>query len=254
KMLQAFIVVPGFAGVYLLAAPASLRRRLWQLVLGGVALVASAGWWVAIVELWPASSRPYIGGSQSNSILDLIFGYNGFGRLTGNETGSVIGGQVFGSTGFGGGGGLGGPGGGNGGGMWGPTGITRLFGAEMGTQIAWLLPAALFFLAVLLVGLRRAPRTDGRRAAVLVWGSWLVVTGAVFSFSKGIIHPYYNVVLAPAIGALVGIGIVWTWRRRESLLARLALAVAVAGTGVWAFVLLDRTPGWHPVLRYAVLA
>src|SRR5207248_2339462 len=92
KMLQALLVVPGFALVYLVAAPASLRHRAAQLVAAGVALVASAGWWVAVVALWPASSRPYIGGSQDNSILNLIFGYNGFGRITRNETGSVIGG------------------------------------------------------------------------------------------------------------------------------------------------------------------
>ena len=137
--------------------------------------------------------------------------------------------------------------------MWGSTGITRLFGSEMGTQISWLLPAALFFIGVLLWGTRRAARTDGKRAAVLIWGSWLVVTGLVFSFMQGIIHPYYTVVLAPAIGALVGIGVTWTWARRENLLARLALATALAVTAVWGFVLLDRTPTWHPALRFAVL-
>ena len=218
KMMQSFVVVPGFAAVYLLAAPVSLRRRLVQLVLSGVAMFAAAAWWVAIVTLWPAGSRPYIGGSQDNSILNLIFGYNGFGRITGDERGSVVGGRVFGAAG-----GLGG-GPGNGSGMWGPTGITRLFGGEMGMQISWLLPAALFFLVVLLAGMWRAPRTDGKRAAVLIWGSWLVVTGLVFSFAQGIIHPYYTVALAPAIGALVGIGVVWTWARRELLLARLSLA------------------------------
>ncbi len=247
KMMQSFVVVPGFAAVYLLAAPASLWRRFAQLLVSGVAMFAAAAWWVAIVALWPAGSRPYIGGSQDNSILNLIFGYNGFGRLTGNERGSVVGGRVFGAAG-----GLGG-GPGNGSGMWGPTGITRLFGGEMGTQISWLLPAALFFFAVLLVGMWRAPRTDGKRAAVLIWGSWLIVTGLVFSFAQGIIHPYYTVALAPAIGALIGIGVVWTWARRRLLLARLSLAVAVAGTAVWAFVLLDRTPTWHPALRDVVL-
>src|SRR5207253_5250813 len=124
------------------AAPTDLRRRVVQLLAAGVALVVSAGWWVAAVALWPASSRPYIGGSQTNSILDLIFGYNGFGRLTGNESGSVVGGGVGGRAG-----------------AWGPTGITRLFGAEMGTQISWLLPAALLFAGALLWSLRRAPRT-----------------------------------------------------------------------------------------------
>ncbi len=240
KMLQAFVVVPGFAAVYLLAAPVSLRRRLAQLLASGAAIFAAAAWWVAVVSLWPASSRPYIGGSQDNSILNLIFGYNGLGRITGNERGSVVGGQVFGA----------GTGGGS---MWGSTGITRLFGAEMGTQISWLLPAALFFIGVLLWGTRRAARTDGKRAAVLIWGSWLVVTGLVFSFMQGIIHPYYTVVLAPAIGALVGIGVTWTWARRDALLARLALAAAMAVTAVWGFALLDRTPTWHPALRFVVL-
>jgi 4-amino-4-deoxy-L-arabinose transferase-like glycosyltransferase len=237
KMLQAFLVVPGFAAVYLLAAPVSVRRRVVQLFVSGVALFAAAAWWVAIVALWPAGSRPYIGGSQDNSILNLIFGYNGFGRITGNEAGSVVGGNA-----------------GNGGaGMWGPTGLTRLFGSEMGTQISWLLPAALVFLVALLWWSRRAARTDARRAAVLIWGSWLVVTGLVFSLAQGIIHPYYTVALAPAIAALVGIGVATTWARERDLLARIVFAAVVAGSGVWAFVLLDRTPTWHPVLRYAVL-
>jgi 4-amino-4-deoxy-L-arabinose transferase-like glycosyltransferase len=237
KMLQAFLVVPGFALVYLLAAPNPLRSRIRRLLLAGLALVVSAGWWVAAVALWPASSRPYIGGSQDNSILNLVFGYNGFGRITGNETGSVVGG--------------GGPGGA---GAWGRTGITRLFGSEMGTQISWLLPAALLFAAALLWSRRRAARTDPGRAAVLLWGSWLVVSGVVFSFAQGIIHPYYTVALAPPIGALVGIGATWAWRNRDRFFARGSGAVVLAATVVWAFVLLDRTPSWQPWLRSLVLA
>ena len=92
KMLQALLVVPAFALVYLIAAPNPLRRRIVQLLLAGAAMVFSAGWWIAIVSLIPAKDRPYIGGSQHNSILELTLGYNGFGRLTGNETGSVGGG------------------------------------------------------------------------------------------------------------------------------------------------------------------
>ena len=239
KMLQAFLVVPGFAAVYLLAAPVSVRRRLVQLGASGVAIVVSAGWWVATVALWPASSRPYVGGSQDNSILNLIFGYNGFGRITGDETGSVVGGRTVGT--------------GGGGSMWGSTGITRLFGSEMGTQISWLLPAALVFMVAALLWSLRAARTDGRRAAVLIWGSWLVVTGLVLSLAQGIIHPYYTVVLAPAIGALVGIGLAWAWERRGDLATRLVVAVGVLLTGLWGFVLLDRTSSWLPWLRVAVV-
>ena len=134
--------------------------------------------------------------------------------------------------------------------MWGPTGITRLFNAEMGTQISWLIPAALLVLVGLLWVARRAPRTDGLRAAALLWGSWLVVTGLVFSFAAGIIHPYYTVALAPAIGALVGIGGVRLWQDREALVAG-AAGRRRRPDGVWSFELLGRTPDWQPWLRYA---
>jgi 4-amino-4-deoxy-L-arabinose transferase-like glycosyltransferase len=232
KQLQALLVVPAFALVYLAAAPGSLGRRLGQLAAAGAAMVASAGWWVAIVELLPASARPYIGGSQTNSILELTFGYNGLGRLTGDETGSVGGG----------------PGGG-----WGQTGWTRMFGAEVGGQVAWLLPAALLLLAAGLWLTRRAPRTNRARAAFALWGGWLVVTGVVFSFMQGIFHAYYAVALAPAVGALVGMGATGLWEVRRSLVARWWLAGTVAVTAVWSWVLLRRTPDWHPGLAPLVL-
>ena len=235
KMLQALLVVPAFALVYLIAAPTPLRRRIGQLVMAGVALLVSAGWWVAIVELIPASARPYIGGSQANSVLDLIFGYNGLGRLTGDEAGSV------------------GGGGGQGGGQWGPTGWTRMFNAQFGGQVAWLLPAALILAVAVLAFTWRARRTDRTRAAVLLWAGWLVVTGIVFSLSQGIIHSYYTVALAPAIGALVGIGATVLWQRRHRLVARAVLAVTVVVSALWASELLQRTPGWLPWLRPLVL-
>jgi 4-amino-4-deoxy-L-arabinose transferase-like glycosyltransferase len=236
KMLQALLVVPAFAIVYLVAAPTPLRRRLGQVLVAGAALIAAAGWWIAIVALTPARYRPYIGGSQHNSILELTLGYNGFGRLTGNETGSV-----------------GGGGAGGGGGMWGTTGWSRLFGSQMGTQIAWLLPASLLLFVAGLWFTRRAPRIDRTRAALLLWGGWLMVTGLVFSYAKGIIHPYYTVALAPAIGALVGIGGVMLWRLRADFSATVMLAITLGVTSAWQFVLLDRTSSWLPWLRYAIL-
>jgi hypothetical protein len=197
--------------------------------------VVSAGWWVAAVTLWPASSRPYIGGSRTNSILELTLGYNGLGRLTGDEVGSV--GGAVGQAG-----------------RWGATGITRLFQADWGGQIAWLIPAAIVLGGACLVIAWRAPRTDRLRASVLLWGGWFAVTAAVLSYGAGIIHQYYAVALAPAIGALVGTGAVALWSRREGLWSRLLLAATLAGSAAWAFVLLDRSADWLPPLRYAVLA
>jgi 4-amino-4-deoxy-L-arabinose transferase-like glycosyltransferase len=234
KMLQALLVVPAFALVYLLAGPPKLGRRIGQLVAMGTALVVAGGWWVAVVELIPASARPYIGGSQDNSLLDLIFGYNGFGRLTGNESGSVGGGA-------------------QGTARWGPTGWTRLFNTEYGGQISWLVPATLILLVAGLVLSARAARTDRTRSALMMWGGWLVVSGAVFSLSQGIIHPYYSVALAPAIGALVGIGATLLWRRRDQFVARAVLAATLVATAWWANTLLQRTPDWNPWLRGVVL-
>ena len=235
KMLEAFLVLPALALVVVVAGHGPLRRRVLHLLAGGAALLISAGWWLMALMLTPAANRPYIGGSQNNSIWNLMFGYNGFGRLTGNETGSV-GGGATGTAG-----------------RWGPTGLFRLFGAEMGTQASWLLPAAGLLLVVGLVVTRRAVRTNRTRAGLLLWGGWLAVAGLSFSLGQGIIHPYYTVALAPAIGGLVGAGGSLMWANRERGLARGALAAALAGTGVWAFVLLDRTPNWLPWLRPVVL-
>jgi len=92
KMLQAFLVLPALALVYLLCANTSWGKRLGHLLVAFGSMLLAGGWWIAIVELWPAASRPYIGGSQHNSILELTLGYNGLGRLSGDETGSVGGG------------------------------------------------------------------------------------------------------------------------------------------------------------------
>ena len=99
----------------------------------------------------------------------------------------------------------------------------------------------------------RRRRTDRTRAALLIWGGWLVVTGATFSFGKGIIHPYYSVALAPAVGALVGIGSVLAWQRRDSLATRMALGVTIGVTALWGGTLLGRS-SWNAWLASVVLA
>ncbi|GGM92164.1 glycosyl transferase [Lentzea pudingi] len=238
KMLQAFLVLPALALAYLVAAPASLLKRVLHLLGAGAAVAVSAGWFIALVALWPEDSRPYIGGSTNDSLWELAIGYNGLGR-------------IFGSSGGPGGGGMGG----NGNiGFGGETGIGRLFGASMGPEISWLLPAALIGLAAGLWFLRRAPRTDRTRAALVVWGGWVLVSGAVFSFMSGITHPYYTVALAPAIAAVVGITGSELWRGRAHFPVRTSLTAMVAVTGVWGFILLDRTPDWTPWLRWVLLA
>ncbi|GHH44677.1 glycosyltransferase family 39 protein [Lentzea cavernae] len=209
KMLQAFLVLPAFALVYLIAAPASVPKKLLHLTGALGAMVVAGGWWILAVELTP--DRPYIGGSQTNSVLELTLGYNGFGRLTGDEVGSVGGGRG-----------------------WGSAGWSRLLSAEMGSQIAWLLPAAV---VLLVAGLWL---TRGRaRTALVLWGGWLVVTAGVFSFMNGIIHSYYTVALAPAIAAVVGIAATELWERRGEPVAAAVLSGSVALSALQCYVLIN---------------
>ena len=232
KMLQAFLVLPAFAGAYLAVAPVPMGKRLAHVAAAAGAMVLAGGWWVALVELWPAGSRPYIGGSQTNSVLELTFGYNGFGRITGDEVGSV---------------------GGSPGGGWGATGWARLFGSEMGSGIAWLLPAAVLALGAILWFGRKSGPGKHLRASAIVWGGWLLVTAVVFSYMSGIIHPYYTVALAPAIAALVGIGAAVGWRHRQDPVAAGLLSGGVALSALMAYVLLGRDASWSPWLRPVVL-
>jgi 4-amino-4-deoxy-L-arabinose transferase-like glycosyltransferase len=289
KMLAGFLALPALALAYLICGPPKLGKRIWQLLVGGAALLVTAGWWVAIVLFTPAADRPFVGSTTDNNILNLTFGYNGLSRLTGNRGGGFGGAGRGAGRGFGaaadagraaagaagraaagpggaagraaagaagrGAGAFAGAGGGGGGGgaLGGGTGITRLFTPEWGGQISWLIPAALIAFVAMLWVSRRSGRTDRTRAAAVMFGGWLLVAGLVLSYMSGTTHSYYSVALAPPIGALVGIGSYGLWRIRHTWFARATMAVAIAVTAGWAWVLLGRSPGWFPWLRVAIV-
>ncbi len=234
KMLQAFVILPSLVIAYAIAAPATWRKKIVDLVVAFAAMVVSFGWYIAIVQLVPASWRPYIGGSQTNSILELTFGYNGFGRLSGNETGSVGGGAI--STG-----------------QWGSTGILRMFTSESGEMVSFLIPGALILAGVAFAVIGRKAYVNALRTheatgetmalgGLVLYGSWLAINGLVFSFMAGIYHDYYTVALAPAIAGTVAIGGTILWAKRSSLVARVGLAVAAVATAAWT-VALATVPG-----------
>ncbi len=255
KMMQAFLVLPGLALVVLIAMPGGFWSRIAKLLTAGLAVLVSAGWYVAMVQLWPANSRPFIGGSTTNSLWELAVGYNGLGRILGRKHGTpahaavaappkdpatVHAAATHASAHFG-------------GMTGGQTGLMRLLQPSLATEFSWLAPVAVIGLVAGLWLTRRGPRTEANRAALILWGGWLVGTWLVLSYMSSSFHTYYTIELAPAIAALGAIGVTLLWRRRGHLGARSTLGAMSAAGGVWAFSLLGQTPHWLPWLRWTLL-
>ena len=295
KMLAAWIPGPAFALALVAAAPelswSSARRVLARLaVLGAVTLVVSASW-MAVVDLWPASDRPYIGGSTNNTVLDLALGYNGLSRVDGEDQGGPPGGERAPNAGAAPGpqngipgapvqragdgavppggqrvpGNIPGPGGqpapagrGAAGGFNGPGGIIagipgvlRMFDDANGGQIGWLLPFALGG-GLLAIWLWR--RDPARRAFAVLFVGWIALYGGVFSYAHGIFHTYYTSAMAPGVAALVGVGTVGLARAMRRDARWLIAAIALIAVTAWTqFEIAGRTPDFYGWVRPLML-
>ncbi len=275
KMAEAYLVIPAFGVLYLLAAPRTIWTRIWHLALALLVLLAISAVWIVTVDLTPASQRPYVGSTQDNSEISLATGYNGLNRILGRGFGGGRGGNIQrtttattppttstgnGSTsnngttptgntgttptspgaGRAGGGGFA-AGGGFGGGGQGPL---RLFQTSLGSQIGWLLPLALAGLLALAWQRRWYPQEDRQQKSLLLWGMWLLTMGIYFSI-ENIAHQYYMTEMAPGLAALVGIGIVVMWQdyRRPGWRGWL-LPIALLITAAVQLPILSSYPAW----------
>jgi 4-amino-4-deoxy-L-arabinose transferase-like glycosyltransferase len=226
KMSEALLIVPALALVYLVCGPKIWWRRLLQLGVALVAFIVSSSWWIAIVELWPETARPYIGGTTTNSILGLIVSRTSGYGITATGSGNLSG----------------------------APGWLRMFNTQLGGQVSWLLPLALMALVAGLWVTARQRRTDTHKAGYILWGTWTISMLGVFSFMTGTFHSYYVIVLAPGIAALAGAGAVEMWRLgRENLRLCWLLPACIFASAVWAAVLLTRRSGYAAGLATTVL-
>ncbi len=254
KMLQAYLPLPALYALYFFGSREGWGRKLAHLALATVLLLAVSFSWAVAVDLTPPDQRPYIGSSGDNTAMSLIFGYNGLLRVfnrgmgsgaragpspvvPGNSpvppTGPPPGAPPFpqgapppgarpqvgrGTTPFG--------------HETGNPGLFRFFTAPLSKQMSWLLPFALVGLALSPFGRRvRLPLEWGMHRALVLWGGWLVIGLLFFSAVSGIFHAYYTIMLAPALGAVVGMGTAWFWdRMQERPWAGGILVAAAAGT------------------------
>jgi len=232
KMLEGALVMPALGAAYLVAAPVRLRARLLHLLGAVAAFLLSAGWFVVLTMLWPASSRPYIAGSTDNEFMNLVLGYNGLARVLGHgHDGVAV---------LGGGGGH-------------PQGLGRLLSGEFGFEIGWLVPGAVLATVLTVVLRGRAPRTDPVRAGAVLFGGWFLVDGLVLSFMHGTIHPYYSLSIAPPVAAIYAMGVREAWSRRERFWSRAALGALLLAAGLWGWWRLGNGAVTSPALRWSVL-
>ncbi|MGW3952110.1 ArnT family glycosyltransferase [Streptomyces sp. NPDC004752] len=242
KMMAAWMVLPALAAAWLVGAGGTWLSRVGRLLIGGAVCAVSSLWWVAMVAWWPGD-RPYIGGSTDGGAWNLVTGYNGLGRIFGTSAGSGGMGNIGGAFG-------------------GEAGLLRLFNDQVAGQISWLLPVsavALIVAAAQVVLRRRGSDSAGEASAGsgwVLWGTWLLVCGLVFSTQEGTFHPYYTTQLTPAIAALSA-GLVAALARAHRAGARWALPVGagtVLLTVTWAAVVMRRVPSWHGWLAWVVSA
>ena len=259
KMLEAYLVLPAFGVLYLLAAPRKFWLRSGQLLAALLVLLTVSLSWAVAVDLTPASQRPYVGSSKDNSEISLAFGYNGIDRLLGrfgfnravsDESGQFASIEERGresnleSLPFAGSPGSAnrqGRGAGFGSGMPGPL---RLFTEPLGGQISWLLPIALLGLLALAWQARPNFRRDRRQQSLLLWGVWLLTMGVFFSISQ-FFHQYYMTTFAPAICALFGIGLVVMWQNyRRGGWRGWLLPLALVATAAQQIFFIASNPAW----------
>ena len=250
KMGQAWLVLPALFLAYLVAAPATgLLRRCGHIALSALIVIVVSLSWITAVSAVPAHDRPYVDGSCDNSLFSQVFLYNGLDRLSGNELdapgcsptsafvatgireGAVVGLGTYAI----------------------PSGWDRLLRGALGRDDAWLLVPSLVCAVGVVVLRRRRPRTDPMRAAALLWTTWLVLTGAVFS-SGQYLNSYYTAALMPAIGALCGMGAVVAWRHRRCVITRLVVLATVVVNTAYALVLLPDDAGIHSIVVTSSLA
>jgi 4-amino-4-deoxy-L-arabinose transferase-like glycosyltransferase len=215
KMAAALLVIPAIVAAWLWVAPRGRAAAVRQLLAGGAAMTAVGLAWPLLMWLTPAADRPWISGTSDNSIWSLILGYNGLGRLFGQD---------------------GGPGGMGGGAMFGgEPGVLRLLNESLGGQAGWLLGTALVG-GIAVLALTRLERTDPRTGWLIAVGGTFLTTAIAFSRAEGIFHPYYVAQLAPFTAALVGAAVATMSGSRivaaAAIVAGVATEVLVAGDDV----------------------
>lgn len=207
KQLQIGLILPALTITYLAFACASWPRRFLHLGYSAVVAVAVGGSWLVGVMATDPATRPFIGGSKTNSALELSLGYNGLQRLTGEAAGPA--GNDVDSLG---------------------AGFQRFLQPQFSGQFGWFLPLALLGLAIAGVWLVKRQGSRRLRVLMLMSGVWFATSATVLAFMNGILHPYYSLTSVPPLCILAATGFACLVRMRSRRGRRVMLLVLVASS------------------------
>lgn len=217
-MLEAWAVWPALIIAWFFTQK-ELHEKIRDLLISGLISLGLSLTWIIAVFIFPASHRPYIGGTNHNNPLEMVFGYNGLGRfaLTTKTLSSETDNPTFRSftPPFG-----------------GHPGWGRLFNYQVSGQIAWLLPAAILAIVVAFISQRH------RRLVIFLTG-WFVIFFAMFSQVGGI-HQFYVSSLALPIAGLIALAYADIHARGRDWL----FAIIIGATAIWAMYLTAKYSGY----------
>lgn len=237
KQVQALLILPAIVVVVLLTGRVPLRRKITCLASAMAAMVATGGWWILVAELWPANDRPYVGGSNGNSVLQLTTSYNGvqrFSRFT-NQDGvtapaepqSIL--EVL------------------------RAGLGRLFNADFAQEAAWFIFPALAC-AVLLIVLKDPNNRSKASPAALLGAIWLFTVLGVLTFAGTMVHTYYTYSLAAPMALVIPMGFSLLVTARGRPVSRLIGSVVILASAYLASRIVEYSDSWPPGLQFAIVA
>lgn len=237
KQIQAFLPIPALVLVVLIFGAGTLGARLVRLLAALAALIISGGWWMTLVELTPAAARPYVGGSATNSILELTLDYNGLARFIriptqadGNRAAAHDELAPY-----------------NG-------GFTRIFDGNFAPEIAWVLFPAIALSIVMIVLHRTLSLSTRKRSAAVLGVAWFTTTLLLLCFMGSMIHTYYTYSLAAPTALVVPIGLYELWRKRDRVVPRSVGGLVIASGTYMCFRVLNYSDVWPIWFRILVVA
>lgn len=223
KQLQVGLILPALAVTYLAFAPAVWTKRVLHLMTAGAAAVIAGGWWLLLVQIADPSTRPFIGGSRDNSSLELALGYNGLGRLTGEDATRTLSGSAAKLA------------------ENPEPGFTRFLQPQFSGQFGWFIPFAVAGLVFTGIYLSRSAASKGERALMLFSAVWLISACSVVAYMSGILHPYYSLAAVPPLSILASVGYINLAKRRNEIRGRLVMAATAVASLLIAFITASRS-------------